>query len=342
MSSPVTTSNPAPSPVPIFDAINAYQRTETLKAALELDLFTAIAQSDGSLGAIAQRCGAAERGVRILCDLLVIHGLLVKGSARYACTADSAAFLVKTSRAYLGATLEFMLSSELVDGFRDFAGAVRKGGTTLSAKGTMEAQHPVWVKFARVMGPMMTMAAEFIAQLADRRAEAPLRVLDIAAGHGLFGIAFARRNAHARIVAQDWAPVLEVAQEHARQAGVADRYALLPGDALQVDFGSGYDVALITNFLHHFDIPTCEGLLRRVADSLKPGGVVVTLEFVPNDDRVTPPATARFAGVMLATTAAGDAYTFREYDAMLRNAGFAQSTLHPVPDSTQSVILSER
>jgi hypothetical protein len=68
----------------------------------------------------------------------------------------------------------------------------------------------------------------------------------------------------------------------------------------------------------------------------------VTLEFVPNDDRVTPPATARFAGVMLATTAAGDAYTFREYDAMLRNAGFAQSTLHPVPDSTQSVILSER
>ena len=335
-------STPAPSPVPIFDALNAYQRTEALKAGLELDLFTAIAQSDGSVSAIAQRCGAAERGVRILCDMLTINGLVIKTGTRYACTVDTAAFLVKGSRAYLGATVEFMLSPELVDGFRDLTGAVRKGGTTLSPKGTMEQQHPVWVKFARVMGPMMTMAAEFIAQLVDPHAKAPIRVLDIAAGHGLFGIAFARRNAQARVFAQDWAPVLEVAQEHARQAGVAERYAVLPGDAFQVELGAGYDVALLTNFLHHFDAPTCETLLGRVARCLKPGGVAVTLEFVPNDDRVTPPATARFAGVMLATTAAGDAYTFREYEAMLRSAGFSQSTLHPVPESTQSVILSKR
>ena len=335
-------STPAPSPVPIFDALNAYTRTEALKAALELDIFTAIAQSDGSVRAIARRCEAAERGVRILCDLLTIGGLLTKIGARYACTVDTGAFLVKTSRAYLGATVEFMLSAELVDGFRDLAGAVRKGGTTLSPKGTMEEQHPVWVKFARTMGPMMAPAAEFMAPLVDPRADAPIRVLDLAAGHGLFGIAFAKRNAQARIVAQDWAPVVEVAQEHARQAGVSDRYAVLPGDAFQVELGTGYDVALLTNFLHHFDAPTCETLLRRVAHCLKPDGVAVTLEFVPNDDRVTPPATARFAGVMLATTAAGDAYTFREYDAMLCNAGFTRNTLHSIPESTQSVILSKR
>ena len=120
------------------------------------------------------------------------------------------------------------------------------------------------------------------------------------------------------------------------------RYRLLPGDAFQVDLGEGYDVALLTNFLHHFDPPTCERLLQRVARAVKPGGVAATLDFVPNPDRVTPPPAARFASVMLATTASGDAYTFDEYQAMFRNAGFARSALHPLPESPQSVILSVR
>jgi hypothetical protein len=79
-----------------------------------------------------------------------------------------------------------------------------------------------------------------------------------------------------------------------------------------------------------------------VARALKPGGVATTLEFVPNPDRVTPPPAARFASVMLATTATGDAYTFAEYEAMFRNAGFARSTLHALSERPQSVILSVR
>ncbi len=217
--------------------------------------------------------------------------------------------------------MEFLLSPDLVEGFRDLAGCVRRGGTTVSARGTMETQHPVWVKFARVMGPVIGRSAPFIAELVDAKADRPLEVLDIAAGHGLFGIAFAQRNARTRVTAQDWAPVVEVARDHARQAGVLDRYRLLPGDAFEVDLGTGYDVVLLTNFLHHFDPPTCERLLGRVARSLKPGGLAVTLEFIPNEDRVTPPATATFALTMLATTAAGDAYTFSEYQSMFRNAG---------------------
>jgi 2-polyprenyl-3-methyl-5-hydroxy-6-metoxy-1,4-benzoquinol methylase len=329
-----------PSPIAFFEDVNAYQRTEAVKAALELDLFTAIAQSQGSVTEVARRCGASERGVRILCDYLAINGQLTKSGERYACTPDSALFLVKTSPAYLGGTLEFMLSRELVDGFRDLAGAVRKGGTTLSASGTMEQQHPVWVKFARVMGPMIARSAPVVAELADPEAERPMRVLDVAAGHGLFGIACAQRNPRAQVVAQDWAPVLEVAQQHARAAGVAERYSVLPGDAFEVDLGTGYDAVLLTNFLHHFDAATCDSLLRRVARALKPGGSAITLDFVPNDDRVTPPPAARFAIVMLTTTAAGDAYTFREYEAMFRSAGFSRNSLHAVPDSPQSVIRS--
>jgi ubiquinone/menaquinone biosynthesis C-methylase UbiE len=330
-----------PNPVRLFEALNAYQLTEAVKAACELRVFTAIAESDGSVAQVAARCQASERGTRMLCDYLTTHGFLAKSAERYAVQPELAPFVVRSSSAYMGNTVEFLLSSDLVDAFRDLANCVRKGATTLSARGSMEPQHPMWVKFARVMGPVLAVTAPKLAELADPSADKPIRVLDMAAGHGLFGIALAQRNRQAQVTAQDWAPVLEVAREHAQTAGVAERYRLLPGDAFDVDLGTGYDVVLLTNFLHHFDAVACERLLRRVAGSLASGGVVATLEFVPNEDRVSPPPTARFALTMLVTTAAGDAFTFKDYEAMFRTAGFSRNELHALPDSPQSVIVSK-
>jgi hypothetical protein len=85
-------------------------------------------------------------------------------------------------------------------------------------------------------------------------------VLDIAAGHGLFGINFAQSNPKVKVTALDWPSVLEVAKGNAAAAGVGGQYSLKPGSAFDVDFGSGYDVVLLTNFLHHFDVPTNEVL----------------------------------------------------------------------------------
>jgi 2-polyprenyl-3-methyl-5-hydroxy-6-metoxy-1,4-benzoquinol methylase len=81
----------------------------------------------------------------------------------------------------------------------------------------------------------------------------PVRVLDIAAGHGLFGIEIAKQHDSAEIVALDWAPVLEVAKANARAAGVIDRFTTIPGSAFDVDYVGPYDIVLLTNFLHHFD-----------------------------------------------------------------------------------------
>jgi 2-polyprenyl-3-methyl-5-hydroxy-6-metoxy-1,4-benzoquinol methylase len=163
-------------------------------------------------------------------------------------------------------------------------------------------------------------------------------VLDIAAGHGLFGIEVAKQNLEARVVALDWAPVLAVARQNARKAGVEDRFETLPGSAFDVDFGGPYDIVLLTNFLHHFDVPTCVRLLQKVRAALKPGGVAATLEFVPNEDRVSPPMAAGFSLTMLASTVAGDAYTFRELESMYREAGFTGMTAHPVPESPHTVV----
>ncbi len=139
----------------------------------------------------------------------------------------------------------------------------------------------------------------------------------------------------------DWAPVLRVALENAKKAGVADRYDMLPGSAFEVDYKGPYDAVLLTNFLHHFDKPTCVGLLKKVRTALKPGGRAATLEFVPNEDRVSPPTPAAFAMTMLATTASGDAYTFSELRAMYEEAGFTGVTAHPIPMSPHTVVMGE-
>ena len=157
----------------------------------------------------------------------------------------------------------------------------------------------------------------------------------------MFGVVLAQQNPGAEIVAVDWPGVLQVATENARKAGVHDRHHTLPGDAFKVDYGSGYDIALLTNFLHHFDVATCTALLRKVAAALNPGGRAVILEFVPNDDRVSPPVPAGFSLMMLASTPAGDAYTLAQLQRMLDDAGFKGTTTHALPTPEMIVVATK-
>jgi 2-polyprenyl-3-methyl-5-hydroxy-6-metoxy-1,4-benzoquinol methylase len=328
-----------PSPALLFDTFNAYQRTQSLKTGIELGVFTIIAEGNTTAKTIADKCGASERGIRILCDFLVISGFLTKNGNTYGLTPDSAMFLDKRSPAYMGTVSEFILSDHLVENFNHLTTAVKQGGTAGETK-PLEPDHPMWVKFARAMAPMTIMPSQLIAQLVDPARDKKLRVLDIAAGHGLYGLAFAKQNPQVEVTAVDWPNVLEVAKENALAGGVSDRFHTNPGSAFEVDYGTGYDVVLLTNFLHHFDVATCEGLLRKVNGALAEGGRAVTLEFVPNDDRVTPPQAAAFSMTMLGVTPAGDAYTFAELDQMLRNAGFARSEMHELPPTIQRVVMS--
>ena len=126
----------------------------------------------------------------------------------------------------------------------------------------------------------------------------------------------------------------------AEKFGVADRWRALPGSAFDVDFGEGYDIVLIPNFFHHFDPPTNEKLMRKILAALNEGGRAITVEFVPNEDRMGPQPAATFALTMLATTAHGDAYTFAEYEKMFTNAGFSRSELIQPPMGIQQVIVS--
>jgi SAM-dependent methyltransferase len=334
----MASTNPAVNPGKIHQALTSYQLAMAVKGAIELDLFTHIVAGAATVPAIAALCDATEKGTRVLCDYLTVHGFLVKSGAAYAVAPDVAPLLDRHSPAYMGSVAGFFTHPVMVAKYNDVAGLVRNGGAT---DHTLAPNDPIWVEFARRMAPMFTLTARAAAAILTTPGT-PARVLDIAAGHGLFGIHIATRNAAAHVTLQDWPAVLEVARDNAHASGLDGRFDLLPGSAFEVELGTGYDLVLLPNFLHHFDQPANITLLRKVHAALTPGGRVAIVEFVPNDDRVSPPDGALFAMRMLGTTPSGDAYTVTELDRMLRDAGFGPSETYSLAPAPQLLIVATR
>ena len=332
-----------PSPVQIFNTIQGYQRAFALKAAVDLELFTAIAKGSRTAADIAKNCNAAERGIRMLSDALVVMGFLAKSGNSYSLTPDTAFFLDNRSPAYLGRAFSFLLHPSQLAHFEHLGTAARKGGTA-DEQGTLAPNDPIWIEFAKGMAPMMMPAAQTMAGLlaGELSSRPSAKILDIAASHGMFGITIAHKLPQAHIYALDWANVLEVARDNAAKQGLEGRYHLLPGSAFDVDYGAGFDAILITNLLHHFDPSENEKLLKKAHAALNPGGQVLILEFVPNDDRVSPPVPAMFSLTMLGSTPKGDAYTLAEYATMCRNAGLETPRLIPLDPMPQSLVVARK
>lgn len=326
----------------LWDTFTAYQRTAAVKAAVELDVFTAIAAGATTVTALAERTHAAPRGLRALLNGLVVDGFLTRDGDRYGLAATAAAFLDRASTTYLGSAVTFVTSPMLVEGFTRLTEAVRRGGTAVPDHGTLAPEHPIWVDFARAMAPLAGFTAMLLGNVLDPEHAPAWKILDVAAGHGLYGITLARLNPKATVVALDWRNVLAVAQENARTAGVEARFRTLPGSAFEVAWGDGYDLVLLPNFLHHFDPAGCERILAKAHAALAPGGRVVILEFVPDPDRTGPRDAVQFALVMLASTPAGDAYTFPELREMLEHTGFRAPTLHELVPAPQRAIIATR
>jgi 2-polyprenyl-3-methyl-5-hydroxy-6-metoxy-1,4-benzoquinol methylase len=330
----------APSPANFIDRLFfGLQNAAALKAALELDVFTAIGEGATDAASLAARCAAAPRGIAALCDSLVVMGFLTKSSEHYALSADAAAFLDRRSPMCIAGIHDFLAAPEYVAlVFQDPAGAVRRGGAPGLAN--VAPDHPIWIRFARAMGPFMQLDAKLVAEHAGD--PPPRRVLDVAASHGLFGIAFGKRFPECRVTGLDWSAVVAIARENAAVAGMADRYDTIAGSAFEVAWGEDYDWVLLPNFLHHFDAASCTAILRRARAALSPGGRVAIVEWVPNEDRVSPPVAALFAMTMLLTTPSGSTYTAAELAAMLTDAGFGAPEVTPLVPTPLTLVVAHR
>jgi 2-polyprenyl-3-methyl-5-hydroxy-6-metoxy-1,4-benzoquinol methylase len=323
---------------PVYDAVLAYQKTAALTAALKLDIFTLIGTGTMTTEVLAAHTGAAPRGLRILCDYLTVIGLLAKQESSYGLTPSARRFLDRSSPLALGSCIDFLAAPEMLTlALNDPVSYVRRGGSTGLAN--LASDHPIWVRFANAMVPLAAPAAKRVAAYVAALPTPPRTVLDVAAGHGLYGIEVARALPEAVVTAVDWAGVLAVAQENAKAAEVDDRFRTVVGSAFDAEWGRGFDLVLLSNILHLFGRDECIALLRKVKASVSPAGEVLAVEFVPNADRVSPPLQAAFAFLMLVSTPSGDAYTAGDLDEIARIAGFRGATTRPLPPTPQTLVV---
>jgi 2-polyprenyl-3-methyl-5-hydroxy-6-metoxy-1,4-benzoquinol methylase len=300
----------------LLDEFRAFERSLALRTAIEMDLFTRIGAGANTIRALAADARASERGLRALCDYLTVQGHLTKRGACYSLTLNARVYLTTASPAYLGSAVKFFASDSTVAAFCRLRQTVERGNAS--------AQVLDWVEYARSMAPLALQTAQFAATALQVDSAGPIQVLDLGAGHGLYGLAIAAQNPAAQIFALDAPRVLEIAMENARQAGVAGRYHPIPGDAFEAGFGGPYHLALAANLAHHFDQASNVRLFRKIRAALKPAGRLALIEWIPNADRVSPSPDAAFALTVLATSARGAIYTLKEYSEMLRAAGFSR------------------
>jgi ubiquinone/menaquinone biosynthesis C-methylase UbiE len=296
--------------------------SRVLSTGVRLGVFSHIAAGRQSLTAVARAAGGNERGIRMLLDALVPLGLLTKRNQRYGLTPLARKYLVRKSPDYLGSFFE---NDRLWDSWGQLEKVIRTGKPAfrVEQQGQAEQFFPVLVRTLHVL--QRDRARMAAGAIGSQRGGKGMRVVDVACGSGVWGIPYAEADPTTRVTAQDFPAVLKVTQQYLKRHGVLRQYDFLPGDLNTVEFGvSRYDLAILGNIVHSEGERSARGLFRRLRRALGPGGRVVIIDMIPNDDRTGPAFPVFFALNMLLNTECGDTYTLAEYKRWLKEAGFAR------------------
>ncbi len=303
-----------------------YAPTLAIEAAVRHRVFDLLDQGPRTVEQLANESGASVRGLTTIANLLVALGLLARDGGGYTLTPESATFLVSSKPGYHGMFFEHV-SDQLLPRWLQLNDIVRTGKPAVKVNDQSEGEE-FFAEFVESLFPISFAAASKLGEhLGIPKATAPVSVLDIGAGSGVWSIALAKQSPQVRIRAVDWPKVLEVTKKVAKQHGVADRLTTAPGDFFEADFGNGHHVATIGHILHSEGRERSRRLLQKIFQALTPGGTIVIQEFIPNDERTGPPNALIFAVNMLVNTEAGDTFTFAEMSAWLRETGYVNPRL---------------
>ena len=300
----------------------AYAPPLIIGAAVANKIFDALENGAKSVEQLKLETGAAERGLRAVMNALVGLDLLKKDpQAKYSLTPESAAFLVSNKPGTLAGFFA-MASTHLVPDWLRLSEAVKTGMPPIAVN--QQAQGPQFFSvLVENIIPMSYPAATALGQALDlTKKREPVRVLDIAAGSGIWGIALAQQSSHVRVTAQDWAEMIPTTKRITQKFGVADRFSYVEGDVLEADFGDNYDIATLGHILHTEGENRSRKLLKKVFSALKPGGTIAIGEWLVEDDRTGPLNGLMFAVNMLVHSERGDTFSFNEIKSWLEDAGF--------------------
>ena len=300
----------------------AYAPPLIISAVANNKAFDALQNGPKTLDQVKRETGASRRGLRAIMDSLVSLELLKKDrQSRYSLTPESQAFLLTnkpgTLAGFFGSILPVMTSRWL-----RLADIVREGRPAVAVNQETEGTE-FFSQLVETIIPMSYAGAQQLAEhLNVAKAKDGFRVIDLAAGSGIWGIALAQKSPRVRVTAVDWAGMIPTTKRITGKFGVRDRFDFIEGDLLEANFGRGYNIATLGHILHSEGEERSQKLLKKVFRALKSGGTIAIAEWLVNDDRTEPLPSLMFAVQMLVNTEKGDTFSFNEIKRWLEDAGF--------------------
>ena len=311
-----------------------------LEAAIRHRVFDVLDSGPLSLQQVHQQTGASERGLSAIMNVLVGLNFLAKEGGTYSLTPESSAFLVSTKPGFQGGLLRHT-SKQLIPKWLKLNEIVGTGEPA-AAVNQEGPGSDFFREFVNDIFPLSYPAANVLAQhLGLPAATAPVRVLDLAAGSGVWGIVLAQASPQVTVTTVDWPDVIPVARENVDRRGLAARFSYVVGDLLQVDFGSNHTIATLGHILHSEGVFRSRALLQKTFQALAPGGTIAIAEFLVNADRTGPVIGLFFAVNMLVNTENGGTYSFEEISDWLAEAGFINARTLPAPGPSPLVLATK-
>ncbi len=321
---PIKKSEPV-TPMKFMNDLWAARLSLTLIGAIEMDVFTLVAEGNRTAEAIAKALKAPKRGVERLLDALVGMGYLTRRGTQLGLTKVADTFLVRTKHTFIGAMADE--SRITLPGWMRLAEVIRSG-KSIEQVDTAQGRE-FFPRLVRAIFPMSYNAARsLLAALPPAKLKNAQRILDVAAGSGAWSLPFAEALPKVRVTAVDYPEVTQVTRQYATEFGVAERYDYLEGDLRQLDFGQQqYDIVILGHIIHTEGEKWGKALISKSYKALKHGGMLIIAEMIPNDTRTGPVFPLLFGLNMILHTTEGDVFTTAQYRQWLKQAGFTNVKL---------------
>ncbi len=314
----------------IVELASAYYGSAALFAAIEHDLFSAVADlaADATCEQIAAARNLDHRGARLLLDACVALGLLLKEGAVYANTEAGQLALVDGAPHDLRGAIRYnrdvypawgKLSELTRTGKPVEAPTLHLGDDAARTRRFVMAMHGRALGIGRAIVPMLDLSGCH-------------RLLDLAGGPGTYAVLMAQANPELNCETVDLPAVSAVAAELVVASDVADRVSCRAGDYHTDRYEPGaYDAVTIFGALHQESPEMIRDITRRAYEALRSGGRIFILDMMTDTTRTQPAFSALFAVNMALTTDNGWVFADEELHGWLGEAGFVEPVTRPVP-----------
>lgn len=330
-----TTTEPlgSVSPEPIMRLASGFMAAKHLFAASELGLFEALADTPANVDVLAARTGLTRRAARISADAMVALGLLERGGDLYRNSPVAAQFLAGATPADLRPLLRFWDQISYPT-WETLAEALGSGPPREVFELDDTQQQIVSAGIEAVLaGPARALPE--VVDLSDRR-----RLLDVGGGTGSWSLAIARRYPQLRATVFDLPVVSDMARARIAEDGLADRIAVVAGDAMAGDLPPDHDLFLVANLVHYWSPEDNHALLRRIRDVAPAGARLLLADFWTNPTHTEPVHAALMAGEFAVHLRGGDVYSVEEIRSWLPESGWTFLEHLPLA-GPQSVVIAE-